>query len=117
MSTTTTELSFDKVKEMLGKAFDLGQEFSGDMKQQVIEEIIDEFKLSEIEDLLKVWPIEELKRFKDGTIFHHINHGRGWVTTCATTGQKGMQFRTGKKLYFGKDGLPWNVPMKLIQKA
>ncbi len=52
----------------------------------------------------------------EGTIFHHINLGRGWIEKNSI-GKKLMQFRNGERVYFNSDNNPLDQPMKLIMKG
>lgn len=107
-------MSSDKISAMLSRAFDSGQSVCGDLKDQVIAEILQDFNVKECESLLRPWKVEELNQMPDGSIFHHVSKGRGWIVSRAD-GSKYMQFRSGMMFGFSSDNDPWNQPMKLIE--
>jgi hypothetical protein len=96
--------------QMLKDAYDEGRCSSLDMRNQIIEEIVDKHKVSTIQDF-RVYSVEEMRNFPAGSKFCHSVLGN-----CEIIQQKGlrnciMKFENGITHAFSVNGFPWDMPM------
>ena len=105
------DISADSLKKLLERAFDAGYESSGDLKAEVVEEIVADWQ-RQSQEKYRVYSVEELKRMPNGAIFRHATKGRGWIATNGSG--KHMHFQTGETVMFTQTGDPWDKPMQLL---
>jgi len=108
-------VSYKQLVEMANLAYVTGQSCTLDMKDQIVEEIINDGKLGAFREL-RVFSIEELKLFPAGTVFHHSLLGRGEVITKKGVRQPFIKFDNGVTHAFSADAFPWDLPMLLDVK-
>lgn len=102
----------EKLVSLVGTAYERGLSGCAELKKQEIEELLQEFKISEKNDF-RIWKVEQLASMPEGTIFHHLTKGRCWLVGRAN-GSKFMQFNSGPAIEFNSDSEPWDKPMRII---
>lgn len=106
----------DRIKVLLGKAFDAGYSNSAELKDQIIEELIQQWNEmgAQVQDAYRIFKVEELRQLPVGAVVHHLSRGRGFVM-AKPDGTKCMQFeKEGSPVRFTNNGDPWDRPMKLL---
>ena len=109
------EISQEKLKQLLGEAFDAGYESSFEFRDQCIEDILAGHQQSCQEEQYRIYKAAELRNMPAGSIFHHSVRGRCWIVESAKY-LKQMRFErsTPARISLVTDGDPWNSPMKLL---
>jgi len=118
MTPSVVELSIEKLKQLLGEAFDLGYYNSNEFKNELIDELVGKMQAEAVktEEAYRVWKCDELRSMPEGTIFNHFTRGRCWVIV-RTDGEKAIQFQKGGVVGLIKDNEPWDRPMKLLHSS
>lgn len=103
-------VSFKTLKAMAEECYERGKDSTPEMREQHIEEVLARHAVSNAQEI-RIYCIDELKRFKVGSKFHHSILGR-----CEIINKKGvkmpvMQFENGITYSFTQDGYPWTEPM------
>lgn len=108
------DISTERLKNLLGEAFELGYQNSAELKNQLLEELMlrAETEVS-LEDKYKIYKVEELRNQPVGAVFQHMTRGRGWIIQ-KHDGSKWMEFQKGSVVGFNQDGDPWDRPMRLL---
>ncbi len=106
------EISIERLRTLLGEAFDTGYQNSAELKDQLLDEILLRWQ-SQKEEQYRVFKVEELRQMPVGAVFHHTTRGRGWIISKAD-GSKHMQFEKGQVVGFSQNADPWDRPMRLL---
>ena len=109
-------VAYANLVDMIRSAYDDGLHGSLDQKDQDIDTIISGVKIGPSREL-RVWSVEELKRFVVGSEFHHSFLGKGKISTKKGVKGSFMTFDNGAIIAFTTDTFPWNIPMSLIRDA
>ena len=108
------ELSIEKLKQVLGEAFDLGYQSCNEFKNELIGELLVKMQTVKVEEAYRIYKCDELRNMPEGTLFQHSSRGRCWVIV-RQDGSKAIQFQKGGvAIGLIKDNEPWDRPMKLM---
>lgn len=108
------DISTDTLRSALGQAFDAGYSNSAELRDQLIQEIIEGMQ-SKKDEQYRVYKVEELRQMPVGAVFHHCTRGRCWIE-AKQDGSKHMKFESNKTVSFTSDAEPWDRPMRLLHK-
>jgi hypothetical protein len=103
-------VSFKTLKQMIADSFDSGHSISLELKDEAIEDIIRKHKVAEPQEL-RIYTVDELRRFPIGSKFYHSLLGRGEIVTRQGVRGAFMQFENKVTHAFAADQFPWDLPM------
>jgi hypothetical protein len=109
----TIQIAFDKLKNLIGEAYESGYRGSLQMKEQEIDGLLEKYEVSS-NGGFRIWTIEELREMPVGTLFDHLAMGRCFIESRLD--RHIMQFNRGEERLFNHNGNPWDIPMKLVFK-
>lgn len=115
ISVTKMEISLERLVKLLDEAFDMGYEGCYELKNTYISELMAKAQTKDASEH-KVYKVQELKSFPEGTIFQHSTRGRCWIA-IKSNGNKYMQFEKGEIMELCSDEEPWNMPMQLLHTS
>ena len=111
-------LKMQRLREIILKAYENGNAGCLDLKDQYADEALQEL----VEEMakskgvgtgeLKVYTVEELKKFPLGTVFEHSRLGKCWID--GTEKIKTMTTEDGQTFHLMENDEPWNEPMRQI---
>ena len=94
-----------------GGCLELKEQYADELLQQLIEEMSK--TKNGFSSELKVYSVEELKKFPLGTVFEHSRLGRCWINE--TDRVKTMTTEDGHTFYMMQNNEePWNEPMRMV---
>lgn len=112
-------ITLQKLKKLLGDAYEAGYGNSLELKACYVEEIAAAI-LGEPEETFgpnegwKVFKVRELREIAVGTIFDHSARGKCWVELHHGSRERHMKFENGEICHFYQDSRPWDEPMRII---
>ena len=105
-----------KVKQltsMLNQAYCAGQGNSSELREELIDEILYENKITQGRDL-RVYSTIELNEYPVGSKFYHSLLGEGEIVRKEGVRQLMMKFSSGVVHSISTDAFPWNLPMSYM---
>ncbi len=111
-------LKMQQLRGIILKAYEDGNAGCLELKDQYADELLQQL----VEEMsktktgfsseLRIYTVEELKKFPLGTVFEHSRLGKCWVD--GTEKVKTMTTEDGHTFHLMENDEPWNEPMKMI---
>lgn len=113
----------NKVKEILATAWD--NCYNGSAKEDVVRQIINEYNITEAEDVIappppkegqeRIYSVKELLSLPANTRFAHKDLGICWIESDVS-GRKKLVFsdQSWGAASINNDGYPFDIPMKIL---
>jgi hypothetical protein len=115
-------LKLQKLKEIIGRAYEAGYGGCLDLKDEYAEEALVEI-VAEIQRAKgnekggdwRTYVPDELRKKAVGTMFEHVRLGQGWIEGTSEKNKR-MTFSNGDQFFFMQSGEPWDEPMRELGK-
>lgn len=109
-------LTYKNLVKMLGDGYDAGTKNCPELRDQIIDEVVAEVTGNKIRDL-RVYLVDELKKFPVGSKFVHSVLGVGHIVVKKGVRLPVMEFDVGVNHAFSIDQFPWNLPMACLSEG